>query len=243
MQDEGTPTDTGAGKPGVSISDEEGLGKGPTDTGVGGPTETDLDRINRLAADAAIREDNLDDQLAGTPPKATIKHDGIEYADTPRIRDLVEKASSIQSNLPPVQEGMVRLYRGNREGEVGQNPSFTNSLVGIALPFQESYGGSLSYVDIPEADLSKYESTIGSAPGSEFTVPKKIAQKAKQIPGAEVIEEDKTKLTPSEQAEVNRREKYARETAEQLEKDATPRINAVDYVQKLNQTQLSSKVL
>ena len=63
MQDEGTSTDTGAGKPSVSISDEEGLGKGPTDTGAGGPTETDLDRINRLAADAAIREDNLDDQL------------------------------------------------------------------------------------------------------------------------------------------------------------------------------------
>jgi hypothetical protein len=115
------------------------------------------------------------------PAKGTIKHDGIEYANTPRIKDLIEKAEAIQSNLPPVQKDMIRLYRGNREGEVGQNPSFTNSLVGIALPFQESYGGSLSYVDIPKSDLAKYESTAGSAPGSEFSLTTELAQQAKPI--------------------------------------------------------------
>ena len=77
MQDEGTTTDTGADKSGIPISDQEGLGKDTTDTGAGVSTETDLDRINRLAADAAIREDNLDDQLAGTPPKATPKAIGV----------------------------------------------------------------------------------------------------------------------------------------------------------------------
>jgi hypothetical protein len=110
-----------------------------------------------------------------------LEHDGIEYADTPRIRTLIEKAKDIQAKLPSVKSGMVRLYRGNREGEVGQNPSFTNSLVGIALPFQESYGGSLSYVDIPEADLSSYDAGPGGAPGAEFILPKEIANKAKPV--------------------------------------------------------------
>ena len=110
-----------------------------------------------------------------------LEHDGIEYADTPRIRALIEKAKAIQTKLPSVKAGMVRLYRGNREGEVGQNPSFTNSLVGIALPFQESYGGSLSYVDIPEADLSNYDAGPGGAPGAEFILPKEIANKAKPV--------------------------------------------------------------
>lgn len=110
-----------------------------------------------------------------------LEHDGIEYADTPRIRALIEKAKAIQTKLPSVKAGMVRLYRGNREGEVGQNPSFTNSLVGIALPFQESYGGSLSYVDIPEADLSSYDAGPGGAPGAEFILPKEIANKAKPV--------------------------------------------------------------
>ena len=110
-----------------------------------------------------------------------LEHDGIEYADTPRIRALIEKAKAIQAKLPSVKAGMVRLYRGNREGEVGQNPSFTNSLVGIALPFQESYGGNLSYVDIPEADLSSYDAGPGGAPGAEFILPKEIANKAKPV--------------------------------------------------------------
>jgi len=71
MQDEGTSTDTGAGKPSVPLSDQEGLGKDSTDAGTGVSTETDLDRANRLAADAAIREDNLDDQLTDKPPAPT----------------------------------------------------------------------------------------------------------------------------------------------------------------------------
>ena len=71
MQDEGTTTDTGADKSSVPLSDQEELGKDTTDTGAGVSTETDLDRINRLAADAGVREETLDDQLAGKPPAPT----------------------------------------------------------------------------------------------------------------------------------------------------------------------------
>jgi hypothetical protein len=84
--------------------------------------------------------------------------------------------------LPPVEEGKVRLWRGNRPGEVGQNPQFTNSLDGIARPFMEAYGGPLSYVDVPanvaEEALNK---TGAAAPGAEFILPREWASKAKIV--------------------------------------------------------------
>jgi hypothetical protein len=169
------------------------------------------DRLLALPA-AAAEEVVTEPKVTETPN--VLKHDGIEYADTPRIKNLIEKAEGIQSNLPPVEEGMVRLYRGNREGEVGQNPSFTNSLVGIALPFQESYGGSLSYVDIPKADLAKYESTVGGAPGAEFSLPAELAQQAKEI------KSKPTEVTKEEQIAINKARQEEQRAAAEAEKKA-----------------------
>lgn len=75
---------------------------------------------------------------------------GHTYNDIPRMRELVELANAIRESLPEVPKGHLRLWRGNRRNEVGHNPSYTNSLEGIALPFLQSYGGVLSYVDVPE---------------------------------------------------------------------------------------------
>lgn len=92
-----------------------------------------------------------------------------------------QDAAAIQDALPPVADGLTRLWRGNRPDEVGHNPSFTNSLPGIALPFREAYGGPLSYVDVPSADLSQYMSTGGVAPGAEFHLPPTIARQAQVV--------------------------------------------------------------
>jgi len=110
-----------------------------------------------------------------------ITHDGHDYANTPRIRSLVAQANKIQSQLPAVASGQTRLWRGNRPGEVGQNPTFTNSLVGIALPFQEAYGGALSYIDLPTEVLNQCVDTVCVAPDSEFTLPEKLAARAKTV--------------------------------------------------------------
>lgn len=87
-------------------------------------------------------------------------------------------AAEIEARLPPPKKGTTRLWRGNRPGEVGKNPSFTNSLPGIALPFRKAYGGDLSYIDVPTNDLSKYVSTGAVAPGAEFVLPAEVAAKA-----------------------------------------------------------------
>lgn len=107
--------------------------------------------------------------------------DGQEYANTPRMQKLVEQGNEIRGSLPSVPEGHTRLWRGNRPGETGQNPSFTNSLEGIALPFKEQYGGDLSYIDVPTVELSQYENKVGTAQGSEFILPENIAQNASTI--------------------------------------------------------------
>jgi hypothetical protein len=96
MQDEGTSTDTGAGKPSVSLPSKEKLGKGPTDTGAGVSTETDLDRINRLAADAGVREETIDDQLAGKPPEPTTK---LSALDAKTYDELLEIKKNYQVEL------------------------------------------------------------------------------------------------------------------------------------------------
>lgn len=115
-------------------------------------------------------------------PALITDSEGQQYSDTPRIRKLIKKADDIRETLPKVAEGHTRLYRANRPGELGENPSFTNALVGIALPFQESYKGPLSYVDVPTKDLNKYEQSVGSAKGNEFTLPPELAKNAKEIP-------------------------------------------------------------
>lgn len=90
-------------------------------------------------------------------------------------------AINIEKSLPPVKNGYVRLWRGNRPGEVGLNPQFTNSLDGIALPFQKAYGGPLTYVDVPKEELPSYEQKSGAAPGSEFVLPPNIFSKAQIV--------------------------------------------------------------
>jgi hypothetical protein len=111
----------------------------------------------------------------------SITYDGQSYMNTPRIQSLIQQAHSIESQLPPVRSGLTRLWRGNRQGEAGSNPSFTNSLVGIALPFLDQYGGSLTYVDVPTQDLSQYVHSVASAPGAEFTVTPELAQQAQVV--------------------------------------------------------------
>lgn len=115
------------------------------------------------------------------PETGKIISHGHEYIDSPRIRELIKKANEIRSTLPPVEEGHTRLWRGNRKGEVGKNPSYTNSLEGIALPFLESYGGVLSYIDIPDTDLEKYLQTGAVAEGSEFRLPAELVETVKVV--------------------------------------------------------------
>ena len=260
MQDEGTPTDTGAGKPGVSISDEEGLGKGPTDTGAGGPTETDLDRINRLAADAATREDNLDDQLT---KDAQEKVEGALL--TPDAEALLKSVAD--GGVPAMMTNNLKRIAKENGIEVTSKDtpnSVINKLQTLKTTPKETPKATAVVERREQAPRGRsgtyYEYVAKDAEGKELGVypTKKAAQEAvdlvtlsqeeffakyPNLKAKEATEEDKTKLTPSEQAEVNRREKYARETAEQLEKDATPRINAVDYVQKVDSNQIKPNAI
>lgn len=104
-----------------------------------------------------------------------------ERQDAPFIR-FPREAAKIEAQLPPVEPGFARLWRGNRTGEEGQNPSFTNSLAGIALPFREAYGGELTYVDVPAEMAAPEKATVAGAPGSEFILPPEYAAKARVIP-------------------------------------------------------------
>lgn len=110
-----------------------------------------------------------------------IKSHGHEYIDNPRMRSFVLRANAIRNNLPPVQDSYLRLWRGNREGEIGKNPSFTSSLEGIAMPFLGAYGGKLSYLDIPLNKYNEYVETLAVAPDAEFRVPPELAATAVEI--------------------------------------------------------------
>jgi hypothetical protein len=64
------------------------------------------------------------------------------------------------------------------------------------MPFQDAYGGGLSYVDVPTPDLQKYEGKSGVSRGNEFMLPPELAAKAKPVipapapqPAAEQAEE------------------------------------------------------
>lgn len=93
-----------------------------------------------------------------------------------------EELKAIEARLPPVAEGSTRLWRGNRPGEVGLNPQFTNDAAGIAIPFRNAYGGPLSYVDVPTADLPKYVNKGAAAENAEFILPAELAARAKVVP-------------------------------------------------------------
>ena len=120
-------------------------------------------------------------EFVTNPETGMLVSHGHEYLDIPRMRDAIRRANKIRNSLPPVEEGYIRLWRGNRPDEVGQNPSYTNSLEGIALAFLRQYQGVLSFVDVPKTDLSKYEIRSGAAPGSEFILTTEILKNAKAV--------------------------------------------------------------
>lgn len=110
-----------------------------------------------------------------------IVRDGHEYENSERMKAIVGLADAIRDSLPSVQSGFIRLWRGNRQNEVGHNPSYTNSLEGIALPFLGGYKGVLSYVDIREDEAEKYLRSGGVAEGSEFILPPELMKEVKIV--------------------------------------------------------------
>jgi hypothetical protein len=123
-----------------------------------------------LAPQTSSAVGNNQEQVANNDVRTEVKE-----APIVRYRKI---ASEIEAALPPIADGATRLWRGNRPGEIGKNPQFTNSLAGIALPFKDAYKGELSYVDIPTDDLSKYEAKGAAAPGAEFILPSELAAQA-----------------------------------------------------------------
>ena len=120
---------------------------------------------------------NMQEPVFQTNENGDIKgSDGIYYKDTPQMRAFIKIAISLKETLPATPDCYVRLWRGNRQYEVSLNPSYTNSLEGIALALLMSYKWPLSYIDIPREDLSKYERR-GGAPWSEFILPSEIVKK------------------------------------------------------------------
>jgi len=116
-----------------------------------------------------------------TPDKSgNLERDGQKYNDNPKIRAFIELGDAIRDILPDVDKENVRLWRGNRKDEVGCNPSYTNSLDGIALPFLSDYNGVLSYIDVLKDEAEKYLTENG-ATGSEFILPKKVLENIKIV--------------------------------------------------------------
>lgn len=102
-------------------------------------------------------------------------------AANPRASPIVRSrriAAAIQAANPQAVDGFTRLWRGERIGDTGKGLNYTPDLAGIALPFQEGYGGDLVYVDIPDSDLAGYEMTGAVAPGAEFHLPPDLAASA-----------------------------------------------------------------
>lgn len=112
------------------------------------------------------------------PETGKIVSHGHEYANNPRMQEFVRRANKIRDSLPSIPENHTRLWRGNRPDEIGQNPSFTSSLEGIALPFLDGYGGKLTYIDIPAQDLEKYSGERAASTDSEFILSSELAKKA-----------------------------------------------------------------
>jgi hypothetical protein len=110
-----------------------------------------------------------------------IMRDGQSYDDTPKIRAMIELGDAIRDNVPRPEEGRTRLWRGNRTNEVGYNPSYTNSLDGIALPFLIDYQGVLSYVDITNDEAEKCLVENGVALGAEFIIPQTVLKDVKIV--------------------------------------------------------------
>jgi broad specificity phosphatase PhoE len=158
---------------------------------------------NEKAKDIYLESGNKDKVQTSNVPRGTpktIKNSlGHEYANTPRMQGLIKRAEKIRTELPEAPEGTTRLYRGNRPGEEGAT-TFTDSLEGIALPFKDSYGGDLSYVDVPTDKLAEYKNTVGTAEG-EYNVPQEIADKAQPIKETAQVQVSNTE-NPKEAADI-----------------------------------------
>ncbi len=155
----------------------------------------------------------------------------IEPAREPPVAAFRRQLAEIEKNLPAVPPEHTRLWRGNRPGEIGQNPHFTNDAAGIAMPFRQAYRGELSYVDVPTADLARYEDKGAVAPGAEFSLPPEIAAKAKsaevnpaksefgnaqpEIEAMRVLDQEATMPNPHGDGEVT-----VREVRRQMEQEA-----------------------
>lgn len=181
--------DTAPGRPAdiaASVSHQSAMEAAIRDTLEGKPV--DLSRTGVQDADFIARPrplghlEDIPEELKGVDE--AIKEQPAqnpEQVDLPKEAPIVQfrrEASAIESTLPDVQEGMTRLWRGNRPDEVGQNPQFTNDLPGIALPFRKGYGGEVSYVDIPSDRLGEFVNKGAAAKDAEFTLPKELAAKA-----------------------------------------------------------------
>lgn len=115
------------------------------------------------------------------PDRLILEYEGHTYNDTARMRGLIARAQRIKESLPPVMADHTRLWRGNRPQEVRQNPSYTNSLAGIALPFLDTYEGDLSYIDVRTVLLDKYLCRTEAARNAEFILPQDIVSKARTV--------------------------------------------------------------
>ena len=253
-QDEGTTTDTGADKSSVPISDQEGLGKDTTDAGAGVSTETDLDRINRLATDAGVREETLDDQLTGKPLAPTniltpdaeallksveaggtpammtnnlkriAKDNGIEVTPKDTPNSVIDKLQALKTT--PKAIGVVERREQAPRGRSGTYYEYVA---------KDADGKELGvFKTKKEAQLTLDTATL---PQEEFFAKYPNLKAPPAAPVEEVVETEVTetaKPTPAQQAEIERRQKHAKDTLKLLEIEESPRINAVDYVKKVD---------
>lgn len=135
---------------------------------------------SEVVADAQ-HDVTISQDLASVKTPVPSSYVNAEAAKQPPIVQFRNDFAEIEKALPPVEDGMTRLWRGNRPGEEGQNPSFTSDAPGIALPFQKAYGGKLTYVDVP-TDWVTSQPKRGGATDAEYIVPQGVAAKAQAAP-------------------------------------------------------------
>ena len=108
---------------------------------------------------------------------------------------------------PPPKPGMVRLYRGNFEGQTPHEHAFFSDdrgLAGVAIPFARSEGRNLVYVDVP-ADVAKAGLHTGAVTEGEYSLPKEYREKVKvwgQKPGETTIQLESGRRLGSEAAKA-----------------------------------------
>lgn len=186
-----------AGDPGPAPDPADTSARGSIADNVGSREETGRIPLEELPREQAGRF--LDPE--GDAAKAQIdalEHDARMVIEAPirkeapivRFRRI---GAQIEASLPPVADGFVRLWRGERVGDTGKGLNYTNDLAGIALPFREGYGGELVYIDLPRNEAASYEMTGAVAPGAEFHLPTQVAEQAKPV----AIAIDRTQVDPA----------------------------------------------